>query len=102
MYCNTEKDYKKIMRKLAKNNKFFIGNFFECRKDRSTGFIFKRKQFSHIVSESLLEYLGYSLDEFSEVFMTYGFPKIYNNITDIYTIINMYKRDIFTNQKLKN
>jgi hypothetical protein len=40
--------------------------------------------------------------EFSDAFMTYGFPKIYNNITDIDTIINMYKRDINTNQKLKN
>jgi hypothetical protein len=79
-----------------------MGNFFECRKDRSTGHIFRRKQFSHIVSEPVLRYLGYSLKEFSDGFMTYGFPKIYNDITDIHDIINMYKRDIFTNQKLKN
>jgi hypothetical protein len=55
-----------------------------------------------MVSEPLLHYLGYRLKEFSDVFMTRGFPKIYNNITDIHTIVNMYKRDIFTNQKLKN
>jgi hypothetical protein len=60
----------------------------------------RRNQFSHIVSESFLKCLGYSMREFQDIFVTYGFPKIYNNITDIQKIIDMYKRDIFTNTKL--
>jgi hypothetical protein len=38
--------------------------------------------------------------EFEDAFVTYGFPKIYNNITDVEDILNMFRRDIFTNRKL--
>jgi len=41
------------------------------------------------------------MKEFRDIFMKVGFPKTNNNITDIYDIINMYHRDIFTNKKFR-
>ena len=101
-YCKTFTAFKKILTDLSTNNPYLIANIFQIRKDSSTNFIMRRTQCSHIVSQPLLNYLGYSMKEFQDAFITYGFPKIYNNITDIEEILRMQKRDIFINKKVQN
>ena len=52
------------------------------------------------MSGEFLQNLGYSLDEFSEEFLNNGFPKIYDEITDINVIKGFYERDITANTNL--
>lgn len=52
------------------------------------------------MSGEFLQNLGYSLDEFSEEFLNNGFPKIYDEITDINVIKGFYERDIAENTNL--
>lgn len=52
------------------------------------------------MSGEFLQNLGYSLDEFSEEFLNNGFPKIYDEITDINVIKGFYERDIAANTNL--
>jgi len=41
------------------------------------------------------------MEEFKEVFLKKGFPKIFNDIKDPDDILRMYSRDLKTNQKLE-
>jgi len=46
------------------------------------------------MSKTFSNYLGYSLEELKKEFMENGFPKIYNDISDIDKIKDLYKRDL--------
>jgi len=52
------------------------------------------------MSGEFLKNLGYSLEDFSEEFLNNGFPKIYDEITDINVIKGFYERDIAENTNL--
>jgi len=52
------------------------------------------------MSEELINYLGWTLEEFGKEFMSSGYPKVFDNISDDEEILNMYTRDIYSNLRV--
>jgi len=46
------------------------------------------------MSKDVVKGFGYTMKEFSTVFLSTGFPPIYNDITDLEKIKEIYRRDI--------
>ena len=55
-----------------------------------------------MMTEKLVNFLGYSMQGFQVCCRIEGFPRIYNVVTNIDDIINMYKRDNETNVNFKD
>ena len=54
------------------------------------------------MSQKMVEFLGYNMQEFREIFLAEGYPAIYPNITSIQLIKQMYMRDNSINKCLQN
>jgi len=78
-----------------------MANEFFVRCNEKTNYIVRRSQFAHFLSESLVNYLGYTMEEFSKIFMKKGYPVTFNDIAGKETILNMYRRDVYTNGRLQ-
>ena len=99
-YFRKKGDIHKYLRKLTHKCKYWLGNNFATLNGSESNNTCIRKQFSHIMSAPLLKYLGYTMAEFGREFINKGFPKIYNDVTNIHDILDMYRRDITCNTNL--
>ncbi len=59
-----EGEFEDFVKAMAQNHKYIMGHYFEIRNDETTKFITKRKQFCHMMTEKLVNFLGYSMQGF--------------------------------------